>query len=120
MRTIRVKHELGQDIVTRDHGRRLYAMVRGALDAGEDRVVVDFDGLQVTSVSFFDEAFGTLAKELGQEKFSSLVRLSDIDPFDHALVNDIVVSRSRQSVRSARTKVRPLKHRPRDSKGTAA
>lgn len=113
MRTICVKEELGRDIVTREHGRRLYAMVRSALGAGEDRVTVNFEGLQVTSVSFFDEAFGTLAKEMGQERFASVVRLADIDPFDRALVNDIVLSRSRQGVRGSRRKVRGLKRQPR-------
>jgi hypothetical protein len=111
MLTIHVKGRLGRDIVTREHGRRLYAMIREAIDKGEDRVTVDFDGLQVTSVSFFDEAFGQVAREISQERFASLIRLKDIDPFDNALVNDIVISRSRQHAKGNRAKLKKLERR---------
>lgn len=106
---IEVAKELGDDIVTREHGKRLNALVHDAL-RGTETVTVDFDGLQVTSVSFFDEAFGRLAQAIGQEGFAATIRLQNIDPFDLALVNDIVVSRSREKTRgkrSAGVSVRP-------------
>lgn len=106
MSQIVVKDELGEDIVTRDHGKRLYALVEGAL-AQAPSVVVDFDGLLVTSVSFFDEAFGVRARKVGHESFAKSVKFDRIDPFDLALVNDIVLSRSRERVRGG-PKVRPI------------
>lgn len=92
---INVKAELGEDIVTRDHGKRLLQMIERSWS--DPPIVIDFDGLQVTSVSFFDEAFGQLAFHHGPNAVEEQVRLERIDPFDAALVNDIIISRSRQA-----------------------
>ncbi len=94
MRRIDVKAELQDEIVTREHGRKLSRLVEDAL--ADAPVVIDFDGLQITSVSFFDEAFGQLALARGDD-LRSVIRLENIDPFDLALVTDIIMSRARQA-----------------------
>lgn len=95
---IEVTKQLGDDVVTRDHGRRLHALIEERL--GEPPVVIDFGGLQITSVSFFDEAFGRLAREYGEELLA-LVELRRIDAFDLALIQDIVRSRAAEARKRA-------------------
>ncbi|MGH7813242.1 MAG: STAS-like domain-containing protein [Candidatus Binataceae bacterium] len=119
MSRIEIRRELGSEIVTRRHGRRLREILEDALaltpssidalrasrrlrgiveDAlVRDPVVVDFDGLQVNSVSFFDEAFGQLALRLGEEELNRKVRFEGLDKFDTALLGDIISSRSREA-----------------------
>jgi hypothetical protein len=98
MSTILVSKELGGDIVTREHGKRLRELVEKSLASGP--VVVDFEGLQITSVSFFDEAFGQLAGRYG-ETLLEVVQLERIDPFDLELLRDIVRSRAREARKRA-------------------
>ena len=98
MSTIEVKKQLGDDVVTRAHGKRLQALIEERLS--NPPVVIDFGGLQITSVSFFDEAFGRLAREYGEELLA-LVHLRQIDAFDLALLQDIVHSRALEARKRA-------------------
>src|SRR5208282_3400512 len=59
MTRIEVKTQLGQNVVSREHGRKMRALLEKAL-SDVPPVVVDFEGMQITSVSFFDESFGVL------------------------------------------------------------
>ncbi len=93
MARIEVKTQLGNDVVSREHGERMRTLLEQALEKSES-VVVDFAGMQITSVSFFDESFGTLAKRYGDDLLVK-IKLEEIDPFDLALVRDIVASRAR-------------------------
>ncbi len=94
---IDVKRELGSDIVTREHGRRLRDLIFRAWEEGP--VVVDFNGLQITSVSFLDEAFGQIALSRGAAELDRKVQLKNLDRFDQALLADILQSRSREARR---------------------
>lgn len=96
---IEVKKELGSDIVTREHGKRLRQLI--LREWSNAPVIVDFDELRVNSVSFFDESFGQLALEYSKEELLKHVRFEGLDQFDSALVQDIISSRSREAVRSA-------------------
>jgi len=97
MTRIEVKTQLGDDVVSRAHGQKMRVLLERALaHAGSEPVIVDFAGMQITSVSFFDESFGVLAKQYG-EGLLTKVKLEEIDPFDLALVRDIVASRSREA-----------------------
>ena len=95
MTRIEVKAQLGNDVVSREHGERMRTLLENALEESEV-VVVDFAGMQITSVSFFDESFGALAKRYGEGVLAK-IKLEEIDPFDLALVRDIVSSRSREA-----------------------
>ncbi|MGH7842468.1 MAG: STAS-like domain-containing protein [Candidatus Binataceae bacterium] len=96
MTRIEVKTQLGMDVVSRQHGLKMRILLERALSHGSEPVVVDFAGMQITSVSFFDESFGMLAKRYGEDLLTK-VQLEEIDPFDLALVRDIISSRSREA-----------------------
>jgi uncharacterized protein DUF4325 len=96
MTRIEVKTQLGQNVVSREHGKTMRALLEKAL-ANTAPVIVDFEGMQITSVSFFDESFGVLAKKYGDEALLQKVRFERIDPFDLALVKDIIASRWREA-----------------------
>jgi uncharacterized protein DUF4325 len=97
MTRIDVKTQLGGDVVSREHGEKMRILLEKALEKSES-VIVDFAGMQITSVSFFDESFGTLAKRYGESVLAK-IKLEEIDPFDLALVQDIVSSRAREAKR---------------------
>jgi hypothetical protein len=92
MTRIEVKNQMGSEVVTREHGKKLRSLLEKALS--DAPVTIDFAGTQITSVSFFDESFGVLAKKYGGETLLSKIKLEEIDPFDLALLRDIVASRS--------------------------
>ncbi len=96
MTRIEVKTQLGQNVVSREHGKTMRALLEKAL-ANTPPVIVDFEGMQITSVSFFDESFGVLAKKHGDEALLQKVKFERIDPFDLALVKDIIASRWREA-----------------------
>jgi len=73
-------------------------LLEQALNGGALPVVVDFAGMKIASVSFFDESFGSLAKKYGEDLLKR-VDLVAIDPFDLHLVRDIVSSRARETNR---------------------
>lgn len=98
MRRIEVKTQLGNDVVTREHGQKMRVLLEKALSHAP--VIVDFEGMQITSLSFFDESFGVLAKQYG-EALLDKVKFERIDPFDLALVRDVVSSRWREAKKRA-------------------
>jgi hypothetical protein len=99
MQRIEIKRELGADVVTREHGEKLRTLIEERWKGSF--VTVDFGGLQVNSVSFFDEAFGQLALRYGEEELRRKVQYEGLDKFDQALVNDIISSRSREARKRA-------------------
>jgi hypothetical protein len=61
-----------------------------------DQLVLDFLGVRVASVSFFDESLGLLAKRHELDELTRRVRVENMDPADKALLNSIVLARSRE------------------------
>jgi hypothetical protein len=100
MKRIEIRQELGSEIVTREHGRKLREIVEGALS--DPLVTIDFGGLQINSVSFFDEAFGQLALHRGEEEIRRKIRFEGLDKFDTALLQDIISSRAREAQKRKR------------------
>src|SRR5258708_1284569 len=100
MRRVEIRKELGAEVVTREHGRKLRAIVEEALAAPP--VLIDFDGLRINSVSFFDEAFGQLALRSGEEELHRKIEFKGLDGFDTALLRDIISSRSREAQKRKR------------------
>jgi hypothetical protein len=87
---IEVKKELGSEVVTREHGKRLRELIlKGWSDPP---VVVDFHGLRINSVSFFDEAFGQIALTHSAQELKK-VESCGLEKFDAALLHDIITSR---------------------------
>ena len=83
----------------REHGQKMRILIEEAIAGGWLPVIVDFAGMQITSVSFFDESFGMLAKRYGEDGLLAKVKLEGIDPFDSALVHNIISSRSREIIK---------------------
>jgi len=92
---ILVKKECGKNTVTREQGKQIQNLV---LDAwrNQDKIVIDFSNILVASVSFFDEAFGKLAFKYSKEKLQEKLSFENIDDYDRALLNDILISRYHQ------------------------
>lgn len=103
--TLNVKDICGTRHVTRDDGARVNERIRKVWDRGP--VVVDFGNLKIASVSFIDQAIGVLALDHDAAEVRDHVRCVNIDPFDEQLLDDILISRSRQRVRSKAPKPRP-------------
>ena len=61
-----------------------------------NKIKIDFGNVLIASVSFIDEIFGKLAFKFAREEVQSKIQLVNIQDFDRALVNDILVSRFRQ------------------------
>jgi hypothetical protein len=100
MKRIEIRQELGSEIVTREDGRKLREIVEVALS--DHPVTIDFGGLQINSVSFFDEAFGQLALRCGEEEINRKIRFEGLDRFDAALLHDIISSRTREAQKRKR------------------
>jgi hypothetical protein len=96
MTRIEVKTQLGHNVVSREHGKIMRDLLEKAL-SNSTPVIVDFEGMQITSVSFFDESFGVLAKKYGDQALLSKMKFERIDAFDLALVTDIISSRWREA-----------------------
>jgi len=87
--------------VTRGDGARLRRAIEETWNVGEP-LVLDFSGVNIASVSFFDEALGLLAKEHPLDELTARVRVENISPGDRTLLNSIVTSRAKE--RTTQTK----------------
>jgi hypothetical protein len=99
---IEVKKELGSDVVTRQHGKRLREMILSAW--ANPPVVVDFEGLRINSVSFFDEAFGQIALTHSSQDLKK-VESRGLEKFDAALLQDVIASRLTEARKRSASKV---------------
>ncbi|MBK8994478.1 MAG: STAS-like domain-containing protein [Myxococcales bacterium] len=75
------------------------AFVRRAIEerwSDSEPVVLDFEGVRIASVSFFDEALGLLARKHDIDTLKSHVKVENIDPADRQLLNRIVLARAKE------------------------
>ena len=92
---ISVKNICGKNTVTREDGEQVKKLVRDAWQ-NESKIIIDFSNILVASVSFFDEAFGKLAFDHTKEKLQEKLSFENIEEYDRALLNDILMSRYHQ------------------------
>ena len=92
---LNIKQLCGHKTVSREDGKVLYKELIGALKEGLE-ITLDFDNVLVASVSFMDEAFGRLALRYSLDRLKRDLHIENIQEFDRALLNDIIISRSRQ------------------------
>src|SRR3989339_626742 len=112
---IEIKDICGKNVVTRDDGKKVRDLILNHWD-DSDRIKIDFGNVLVASVSFFDEIFGKLAFEHSRNELASKLEFLNIQDFDRALLNDILISRLRQkglaeqktSVTTPPSKVAPI------------
>ena len=63
--------------------------------------VLDFDGVVIASVSFFDESFGMLALRHPLPVLTGRIKVENINAADRQLLNSIVLARGRERERIA-------------------
>jgi hypothetical protein len=108
---LNIEKVAGKNTVSRADGKVIYENIKN-LWKTHDQIVINFGNLAIASVSFMDEAFGHFALEYGQEQLRNKLKLLHINEYDRALLNDIILSRVRQ------TKLRT--HRKATKKGKIA
>ena len=98
---IDIKQACGKNTVSREDAKVIYEKVK-QLWRSSDLITVNFGNLLIASVSFLDEAFGQLALAYSQEELRRKLKFENINEYDRALLNDILLSRFRQENLSAR------------------
>lgn len=68
-----------------------------------DSFELDFNGLQVASVSFLDEAFGMLAEHYGKKEILQKVKTQNVDELDQKMLDSILRSRLSQFKKGKKT-----------------
>ena len=95
MARVLISESFGINLVTREDGARLRHLIEQSWN-DPDTLVLDFAGLRIASVSFFDESLGILATQHPVEQLAQRVKVENIDPQDRRLLNSIVLSRAKE------------------------
>jgi hypothetical protein len=82
----------GEDIISRDAGRKIRDLILAAWNEKEIRILVK--GRLIASVSFFDEAIGLLLRR-GKtiDEIRKKISFPDLQPNDRQLLNRIIKER---------------------------
>ena len=89
---INLKNEYGKQTVSREDGKIFADRLIKEMETA-DKIEIDFSNILIASVSFFDEAFGKLAFKYPRETLAKKLAFENIEDFDRALLNDILISR---------------------------
>lgn len=81
--------------MTREDGEQINKMINELWDK-EETITIDFSNILIASVSFLDEAFGKLAFEYPKEILTTKLMFKNLEEYDRALLNDILLSRYHQ------------------------
>ncbi len=101
MARLEVASVCGSSRVSRADGEQL----RHAMEArwaAEEPTVIDFAGVVIASVSFFDESFGLLALAHPTVELGRRFRVENIGAPDRNLLNSIVSARARERAAAER------------------
>jgi|SRR3989304_2670588 len=92
---IDLKTECKKGTVTREDGEIIRKLLLANWNI-TDRFQINFNNLEVASVSFIDEAFGQLAFQYSKDELKRKLKFKNIVDYDKSLLNDILISRYRQ------------------------
>jgi len=81
--------------ITREDGEQINKMINDLWDK-EETITIDFSKVLIASVSFLDEAFGKLAFDYPKEVLTKKLSFENLEEYDRALLNDILLSRYHQ------------------------
>jgi len=95
---IQVKCFLDSKVTTRHDGEVLREHLVAHWDA-VDHFEIDFQNLQIASVSFIDEAFGMLAERYSKRDINRKVKMDNMNEFDRQMCDSILNSRLQQHKR---------------------
>jgi hypothetical protein len=90
-----LKDMCAKQTITRNDAEVISRMIKDAWDR-EDKINIDFGNILIASVSFLDEAFGKLAFDYSKELLTQKLSFNNMEEYDRALLNDILVSRYHQ------------------------
>lgn len=84
---IKIKDEFSDDYTTRPAGERLRELILSS----DSKVTIDFEGVKMASTSFFDEAFGKLAKDHAWKAmdFKEKIELLNLYKHDQTLLRQV-------------------------------
>lgn len=93
---INIPQICGDDIISRDAGKKIRDLILANWDEDEIRLIVA--GRTVGSVSFFDEAIGLLMKRGNKSPNEVLKKLKfpDLKPEDKTLLNYVFATRNKE------------------------
>jgi hypothetical protein len=92
---LNLKEQCAKKTITREDGGLIYKIISEAWNS-ESKIVIDFSNILIASVSFFDEAFGKLAFDHSLEDLKNRLSFENMEHYDRALLNDILISRYHQ------------------------
>ena len=92
---INLKNKYGKKTITREDGASINKLLSDMWDK-EKKITIDFSNILIASVSFLDEAFGKLTFKYPKEKLKEKLSFDNIEEYDRALLNDILISRYHQ------------------------
>ncbi|MEW5913590.1 MAG: STAS-like domain-containing protein [Thermodesulfobacteriota bacterium] len=93
--SINIKRICGKNRVTREDGKVIYNLIAEKWK-NDKKICIDFNNIRIASVSFLDEVFGKLALKHDVKAIKNKIELVNVQPFDRALINDILLARSKQ------------------------
>jgi len=93
---IDLKKTCQKKTITRTDGAKVKSLISKSWDK-EKKILIDFNNILIASVSFIDEAFGKLAFDYPKEDLRRKLSFENINDYDKALLNDILLSRYKQS-----------------------
>ncbi len=107
---INLKDKCDKQTITREDGQKINNIIVNAWDK-EDKISIEFGNILIASVSFLDEAFGKLAFEYPKEILIKKLSFENIEEYDRALLNDILISRYHQRELGANGYSRPKRRK---------
>ena len=93
--TIKMR-DFGRSLVTRSAGRLAYDAISPAVASATERVVLDFEGVDVITNSFADEVFGHLVLDMGMDELRARTTFRGVQPFFAQVVRTAMDSRESQ------------------------
>ncbi len=90
----RIADHAQRDLGTRSGGRRVRQQLENLL-TDADRVLIDFEGIDVITSSFADEVFGRLFFQFGPRSFMSRIVLRNVHPRIDGLIDRAIILRTR-------------------------
>ena len=95
---LNLKEKCAKKTITREDGELIYNQISEAWKS-ESKIVIDFSNILIASVSFLDEAFGKLAFDHSLEDLKNRLSFENMEQYDRALLNDILISRYHQKAK---------------------
>jgi hypothetical protein len=84
-----------EGVSTRDEGRLVLIHLL-KLWKRYEKIILDFSNIQIASVSFCDEVFGTLSMHFNNDELKAKLTLVNIDPLDKQTINTVIAARRKE------------------------